>query len=52
MTMRHSNGSRQPPGVPLSAAYCQGARHGKVIVERASEWRSWPTSFFQRARSQ
>jgi hypothetical protein len=51
MTMRHSNGSRQPPGVPLSVASGQGARHGRVIVERAGEWQSWPTSFFQRARS-
>ena len=38
-------------GVPVSVAYCQGARHGKVITVCASDWYSWATSFFQRARS-
>ena len=38
-------------GVPIEVAYCQGARHGKVIVVCADDWYSWATSFFERARS-
>lgn len=39
-------------GVPVEVAYCQGARHGKVIVKCAKDWSSWATSFLDRARSQ
>jgi uncharacterized protein len=39
-------------GVPVQVAYCQGARHGKVIVTCAKDWSSWATSFFEMARSQ
>jgi hypothetical protein len=38
-------------GVPVEVAYCQGARHGKVIVKCAKDWYSWATSFLERARS-
>jgi len=36
--------------VPVEVAYCQGARHGKVIDACPSEWASWARSFFERAR--
>jgi alpha/beta superfamily hydrolase len=39
-------------GVPVEVAYCQGARHGQVIVKCAQDWYSWATSFLERARSQ
>lgn len=39
-------------GVPIEVAYCQGARHGKVIAVCASDWYGWATSFFERARTQ
>ena len=39
-------------GVPVEVAYCQGARHGQVIVKCANDWYSWATSFLEAARSQ
>jgi len=38
-------------GVPVEVAYCQGARHGKVIVTCAKDWSGWATSFLERARN-
>jgi hypothetical protein len=38
-------------GVPVEVAYCQGARHGKVIEKCAGAWASWAHAFFDRARN-
>jgi pimeloyl-ACP methyl ester carboxylesterase len=37
-------------GVRAEVAYCQGARHGQVIVQCAEDWSSWARSFLERAR--
>jgi alpha-beta hydrolase superfamily lysophospholipase len=37
-------------GVPIEVAYCQGARHGKVVDVCPKAWASWTLSFLERAR--